>query len=219
MGSLPQLAPDGLLALQPGRVVGLTGSVGTGMTRLGLSLMAEVARRGPVAFVDARGWLCPLAAWESGIEPARLVVVRCGDPKRWPKVVAALLEGMPAVYAEIPIGVGDTLLRRLGALTRNRRSSLLLRPLRGSLPSGLTHLRLDAQEIEWEGTSDGHGRLLRRRLIVEASGKATGGIPRLLEITDGEVEGGEGDGMDSGKDAVRVVPRLAAAGEVGAAAG
>jgi hypothetical protein len=223
MGPLPQLAPDGLLALQPGRVVGLTGSVGTGMTRLGLSLMAEASRRGPVAFVDARGWFCPVAAWESGIEPERLAIVRCSDPGRWPKLVAALLEGIPAVYAEVPSGVGDALLRRLGALTRNRRRSLLLRPLRGSLPSGLTYLRLDARGIEWEGAGDGHGRLLGRRLVVEASGKATGGIPRLIEITDGEMEGGEGDGLDPGKDAVRVVPRLAVAGvgagEVGAVAG
>ncbi|MDH3730097.1 MAG: hypothetical protein OES13_03065 [Acidimicrobiia bacterium] len=206
MGSMP--ASDGLLALEPGRVVGLTGSVGTGMTRLGLSLMAEASRRGPVAFVDVRGWLCPLSAWESGIEPDRLAVVRCPDPGRWPKVVAALLEGIPAVYAEVPTGVSDALLRRLGALARNRRRSLLLRPLRGSLPSGLTHLRLEGQGIEWEGVGDGHGRLLGRRLLVEASGKATGGIPRLIEI-----EGGE-----DGADAVRVVPRLAPAAVVGSAA-
>lgn len=205
-------APDGLLALEPGRVVGLTGSVGTGMTRLGLSLMAEASRRGPVAFVDVRGWFCPVSAWESDIEPDRLAVVRCPDPGRWPKVVAALLEGIPVVYAEVPTGVSDALLRRLGALARNRRTSLLLRPLRGSLPSGLTHLRLEGRGIEWEGTGDGHGRLLSRRLLVEASGKATGGIPRLIEI-----EGGE-----DGADAVRVVPGLAAApigGTVATAAG
>jgi len=212
MGSLPQLAPDGLLALEPGRVVGLTGSVGTGMTRLGLSLMADVARRGPVAFVDVRGWLCPLSAWESGIQPDRLAVVRCNDSGRWPKVVAALLEGIPAVYAEVPIGIGDALLRRLGALTRNRRRSLLLRPMRGSLPSGLAHLRLEAQGIEWEGAGhDGHGRLTRRRLLVEASGKATGGIRRLIEIGGG----------DDGENAVRVVPRVVpehiGTGEIGAA--
>ena len=78
--------PDGLLALEPGRVVGLTGPVGTGMTRLGLSLMAETARRGPVAFVDARGWFCPLSAWESGIEPERLAVVRCATESELPSV-------------------------------------------------------------------------------------------------------------------------------------
>ncbi len=171
------------------------------MTRLGLSLMAEASQRGPVAFVDVRGWLCPLSAWESNIEPDRLAVVRCPDSGRWPKVVAALLEGIPAVYAEVPTGVSDALLRRLGALARNRRSSLLLRPLRGSLPSGLTHLRLEGRGIEWEGTGDGHGRLRSRRLLVEASGKATGGIPRLIEIEGGEY----------GADAMRVVPGLAAA--------
>jgi hypothetical protein len=169
------------------------------MTRLGLALMAET--HGPLAFVDARGWLCPVAAWENGIDPGRLAIVRCGDPGRWPKVVAALVEGMGAVYAEVPSGVGDTMLRRLGALARNRRHALLLRPLRGGLPSGLAHLRLEARSMEWEGTAAGHGRLRARRLVVEASGKATGGITRLIEITEG---GGDGE------NAVRVVPRLAA---------
>jgi hypothetical protein len=206
--------PGGLLALEPGRVVGLTGSVGTGMTRLGLSLMADASRRGPVVFVDARGWFCPVSAWESGIDPAGLAVVRCGDAGRWPKVVSALVEGIAAVYAEVPPGVSDTLLRRLGALVRNRRRSLLLRPMRGTLPAGVAHLRLEAKRIDWEGADAGRGRLSSRRLIVEASGKATGGMPRTLEIAEGG---------DRGEDAVYLVPQLAAqpvgARDRGAAAG
>ena len=211
---LSQLAPDGLLALEPGRVVGLTGSVGTGMTRLGLSLMADASRRGPVAVVDTRGWFCPVSAWQAGIDPQRLVVVRCDDAATWPKVVAALVEGITAVYAEVPSGVNDTLLRRLGALVRNRKRSLLLRPVRRELPAGLAHLRLDARDLEWEGAGIGHGAITQRRLVVEVSGKATGGIPQLVEIR----EGGEG-----GEDTVHLVSRVAVAksgsGRVSAVAG
>lgn len=210
MGSRP--VPDGFLALEPGRIIGLTGSPGAGMTRLGLSLMADVSRLGPVAFVDTRGWFSPLSAWESGIEPDRLAVVRCHDNRRWPRVVAALVEGLGAVYAEVPSGVSDGMLRRLGALVRNRRRSLVLRPVRGGLPAGLAHLRLDARGVEWEGADAGHGRLTRRRLLLEASGKATGGMPLALEIR----EGGE---RDAGANAVRVVPRLVSQGRAGSAAG
>ena len=196
-------APDWLT---PGRLVGLEGHTGFGLTRLALSLLAEPARRGWVACVDARGWLCPAAAWEVGVPAERLVVVHCSDRKLWPQVTAALMEGMGSVYAEIPAGVPDQMLRRLAALARSRRTAVLLRPLRGSLPSGLTHTRLVAQEVAWEGPDAGHGRLQHRRMVLEASGKGTGGIPTIFEVND------------DGTDAVHLVPRLAAAA-AGRAAG
>lgn len=188
-----------MLAAVPGRVVGLVGAPGTGLTRVGLSLLTAPARRGPVAVVDVRGWVCPAAAWEMGIASERLVVVRCGDRDRWPQVVATLVEGVAAAYAEVPAGIGEAALRRIGALVRARRRSLLLRPLRGSLPPGLAHLTLEATPPVWEGTGDGHGRLTRRRITLEMRGKDTGGIPRTVEMED------------DGADAVRVVSRVGAA--------
>jgi hypothetical protein len=185
------------LILEPGRVVGLTGPPGSGLTRLGLSLLAGATRRGPVAFLDVRGWLCPVAAWESGISPERLVVVRCDDRRRWSQVAAALSEGVPAVYAEVPSGVQEPLLRRLGALVRSRRTVLLLRPLDGRLPSGLTHLRVAAEDVSWEGAGDGHGRLLHRRMVLSVSGRGVGGTTAIYEVED------------DGAHPVRVVPRLA----------
>ena len=189
----------GIFTLQPGRVVGLEGAAGSGLTRLGLEMLVPASRLAPVAVLDVRGWFCPLAAWENGLAPDRLVVVRCRDRMLWPQVAAALSDGLAAVYAEVPPGVKEPLLRRLVAVVRNRKAALVLRPLQGTLPSGLVHLRLQVREIAWEGTEAGHGRLLRRRLVVEASGKAAGGMTRTYEVDD------------DGADALRVVSGLVAA--------
>lgn len=190
---------SGLLSLQPGRVVGLVGSPGFGLTRVGLSMLAGSAITGTVAYLDVRGWLCPPAAWEAGIIPERLVVVRCGDPLKWGRVASTLLEGVQALYAEVPKGIKEAQLRKLGALARSRRAALILRPLRSDLPSGVAYLRLTAQEITWRGTDGGHGRLSSRRLVLEASGKAVQGMSRLIEVED------------HGADALYLVSGLAAA--------
>lgn len=184
--------------LTPGRIVGLEGSAGFGMTRLGLNLLASYPASGPIVYLDARGWMSPLAAWESGVEPDTLVVVRCDDPVSWGRVAATLVEGVAAVYAEIPRGVKDAQLRTLAALARRRSIPLLFRPVRSLLPPGLAHLRLTARSVEWAGTDAGHGRLTQRKLVIEASGKAMRGHTALIELED------------HGTDAVRLVSGLAA---------
>lgn len=201
-----QLTEGVLAGVAPGSTVGLVGPAGSGLTRLGLVLLAGYAATGPVAYLDARGWLCPSVAWDAGIGPDRLVVVRCDDVVRWSQVAATLVEGVRGVYAEVPAGVKEPVLRRLGALARARRTPLVLRPLRGGLPAGLAHLRLEARSIVWEGAGDGHGRLERRRFVVHASGKAMRGMERIIEVED------------DGANAVRVVPGLVAA-PAGRAAG
>ena len=195
----PQELNRGLLQLEPGRVVGLVGHPGFGLTRIGLSLLSAHAGRAPIAYLDARGWLCPVAAWESGIEPEQLVVVRCDDPTRWGRALMALLEGVGWIYAEVPRGVKEAQLRRIAGLVRNRKSSLILRPVQGDLPSGVAFLRLQAEEVDWEGADRGHGRLSSRALSLTASGKATRGMTRVIEVED------------DGADALRLVPGLAAA--------
>ncbi len=160
-----------MFSARPGRIVGLEGPAGMGLTRLGLSMLAPAARIAPVAYVDVRGWFHPPAAWEAGIEPERLVVVRSRDRLRWPQVVAALVEGMGAVYAEVPAKVPDQMLRRLAALVRSRRAALVLRPFAGGLPAGVAYLRVRGTGVAWEGAEDGHGRLRQRRLMLEVSGK------------------------------------------------
>jgi len=184
---------DGILHLQPGRLVEMVGDPGTGLTRLGLRLLAEHSRVAPVVAVDLRGWISPVAAWETGVIPERLVVVRCPDPSLWPKVTAALLEGVRALYTEVPARVKDQDIRRLASLARARRVAVAMRSTGNGLPSGVAYLRLRAIGVTWEGADRGHGRLKRRRLVMEASGKGVSGIPRILEVED------------EGTDALRVV--------------
>lgn len=191
-------ATERSLTLPPGQVVGMVGSPGSGLTRVGLALLASPARLGLVAFLDVRGWLCPLAAWECGVPPDRLVVVRCPDRRLWPRVAAALLDGVPAVYAEIPSGIGAAELRRLAALARARKTAMILRPLHGELPAGLTYVQLRAGEVSWEGPEAGHGRLRRRRIELRLSGRGVGGQEAVVEVED------------DGADTLRVVPGLAA---------
>jgi hypothetical protein len=184
---------EGPLTLQPGKITELIGVPGTGMTRLGLKLIAPHSRRAPVVTLDTRGWISPEAAWETGVLPERLVVVRCDDPHLWPKVTAALLEGVRAMYAEVPPRVRDHDLRRLAALARARRVAVAMRSMGNGLPGGVPFLRLRAIGVTWEGADRGHGKLTRRRLVLEATGKGASGVARRFEVDD------------EGTDSVRVV--------------
>jgi hypothetical protein len=187
---------DSILQLAPGQIAGLSGLPGSGLTRVGLSLIAPYASAGSVAYLDVRGWMNPAAAWELGIAPCRLVVVRNGDVVTWGKVLATLLSGVKGVYAEVPNGVREAVIRNLAAKARAKRTPLVLRPLSGVVPSGIAHLRLEARNVSWEGTDAGHGQLIRRRTVFEASGKSARGIQRTIEIED------------DGTNDLRVVPDL-----------
>lgn len=200
ISDLPREIEENLPLLGPGQVAALEGPPGYGLTRVGLAELAHHARLGPVAYLDVRGWMSPLAAWEVGVPRERLVVVRCDDIVRWGRVAAALLDGVRALYAEVPGGVKDAALRKLGALARTRRTPLLLRPLRREVPQGIAHLRLQAREITWKGTEAGHGFLLGRTATYATSGKAVHGIPGTYELED------------DGTDALRLVPGVGTAG-------
>jgi hypothetical protein len=184
---------EGYLQLQPGRVIELAGVPGTGLTRLGLRLLAPPSLVGTVVALDSRGWISPEAAWETGVIPENLVIVRCDQTQIWPKVAAALLEGVRALYAEVPAGTKDQDLRRLAALARARKVSVAMRPMGDGLPPGVAHLRLRALGVTWEGADQGHGQLKRRRLVLEASGKGALGVSRRFEVED------------EGSDVVRLV--------------
>lgn len=183
----------GYLHLQPGRVTELIGVPGTGLTRLGLKLLAEPSQMAPVVTLDTRGWISPEAAWETGVVPKNLIIVRCDEPQVWPKVTAALLEGVRALYAEVPAGIKEQDLRRLAALARARKVAVAMRSIGKGLPAGVAHLRLRALGVTWEGADRGHGKLTKRRLVLEASGKGAAGVSRRFEVED------------EGSDVVRVV--------------
>lgn len=170
--------------VEPGRIVGLVGAAGSGLTRWGFSLLVAPAQSAPVVVVDNRGWLCPVAAWEVGIPPERLFVIRCPDRTLWPQVVATLAGGVRAIYAEVPSGISYEALRRIAAVTRKERTGLILRSTHGELPAGISHLRITAEHISWEGPDRGHGQLQARRITAHASGKGVAGMERLIEVED-----------------------------------
>ena len=188
----------GLPVVGPGQVAVLAGDPGLGMTRLGLVMLSGYTE-GTVAYLDVRGWLSPVAAWEVGIEPDRLVIARCHEVVRWGRAVAALLDGATAVMAEIPVGAKDASIRKLAALARNRGTPLLLRPIDRPVPTGIAHLVLEARETAWEGTEEGHGRIGQRKTRITASGKVMKGMTRTIEMED------------DGSNALRVVSGVAAA--------
>jgi len=189
---------DEQMHLAPGQIAGLSGLPGSGLTRVGISLLVPHAAVGLVAYIDVRGWANPAAAWEMGIGPDRLVVIRTSEIVSWGRVVATLLAGVKGVYAEVPGGVKDASLRMLAAKARQHQTPLVLRPLHGELPSGLAHLRLRARDVRWEGTEDGHGHLTRRASLLDASGKAIRGMERTIEV------------HDDGTNDLRVVSRVGA---------
>src|SRR5690606_26557387 len=127
---------------------------------------------------------------------APVVVVGCPDPQLWPKVTAALLEGVRAIYTEVPLRFREQDIRRLAALARARRAAVAMRSTGPGLPGGVAHLRLRAIGVTWEGAEQGHGKLGRRRLVIEASGKGVAGIPRIIEVED------------EGTDALRLVSNV-----------
>jgi hypothetical protein len=68
-----------------------------------------------------------------------------------------------------------------------------MRAMGDGLPGGVAYLRLRAIGVTWEGADRGHGRLTRRRLVLEATGKGAAGMARRFEVED------------EGTDSVRVV--------------
>ena len=183
-GAVSPGSRDGFFDLQPGRITELIGDPGTGLTRLGLELVAPYSLQAPVVALDTRGWISPEAAWQTGVASDRFVVVRCSDPVLWVKVMASLLEGVRAVYAEVPARIRDQDLRRLAALARARRVAVAMRAMGNGLPGGVAFLRLRALGVTWEGADRGHGKLTRRRLVLEATGKGAAGTPRRFEVED-----------------------------------
>jgi hypothetical protein len=64
-----------VLSLAPGQIAGLTGIPGSGLTRIGMSLLAPHAVHGPLVYLDVRGWASPMAAYGS---ERPVVVQACG---------------------------------------------------------------------------------------------------------------------------------------------
>ena len=166
-GELGELIP----ALRRGSVVAVEGETGAGATSVALRLAAAATAAGEwAAAVELHGSLGGLAAAEAGVALERFAVARQVPPTRWAAVVAALLDGVGLVLAEVPpyARAGDA--RRLAARARERGVVLIGV---GGWPAEVA-LRVRAEGSEWGGLDRGSGLLEARELAVQVEGH---GVP------------------------------------------
>lgn len=168
--SLAALVPRG--TLPRGSVVRVAGAPGAGVTTLGFELAAACTRAGEwVAVVDPAGSFGALAASEAGVALERFAVVRRVPPARWASVVAALIDGVSLVLADLPpegVGIADA--RRLVARARERETVLVV----GERWPADAALTLQARGSEWDAAPDATGEvhhLTERRLHVHVEAR------------------------------------------------
>jgi hypothetical protein len=197
--ALQPLLPEG--GLRRGSVVAAAGS-----TSLALALVAAASAAGSwgAAVGVGRPPLGPVAAAELGVVLERfpLVAAPSGSgpaaPGRaarggWPWVVAALLDAVDVVVAWPPSRLRATDARRLAARARERGAVLVIAatPFGHGAATPFGHpagwpeavdVRLAVVASTWEGIGDGHGRLLARRVEVEATGRGAAARPRRATL-------------------------------------
>jgi hypothetical protein len=185
-GSLGSLIPGGALArgsvlcVEAGST-GRAGAPGAGSTSVAFELAAAVTAVGEwAAAVDLDGTLGALAAREIGVALDQFAVVRRVPPSRWATVVAALLDGVTLVLAEVPRGVGAGDARRLAARAREREGILVVHASPGRWQGGAA-LTLRAEASVWEGLVDA-GFLTHRTLHVRVEGRGAAARPRIGEL-------------------------------------
>jgi hypothetical protein len=169
-GPLGELLPGG--ALQRGTVATVGGEPGAGVTSLALGLAAAATAAGEwAAAVDLPGTLGGLAAREAGVELSRFAVVRGVPDDRWATVVAALLDGVSLVMADIPRGLRAADARRLVARARERSTVLVMVSTSARAWPADAALRLRAEGGAWSGLELGQGVLAPRPLRLRAEGR------------------------------------------------
>jgi hypothetical protein len=176
-GVLGGLVPGG--GLVRGATLRVDGAPGSGATTVAFELVAAVTRVGEwAAVVDLTGTVGMLAAQESGVALERCAVVQRVPPARWPSVVAALLDGVSIVLAEVPRGVkvGDA--RRLAARARERGTVLVVSG--SSWPGGVA-LTLCAEASVWVGLSE-QGMLTGRDVRVRVDGRGAATRARVGDL-------------------------------------
>ena len=167
---LPQLTGSG--------AVEIVGRPGSGVTSTLLSFLAAPSHVAPVAFVDVRGMVSPVAAAECGCDLDRLAFVHVAGADRWSRAVAYLLDGVAAVAAEVPTSVPASELRTITARARTRHRLLALTSAKGQLASGVASARVVLLGAVWSGPHHGRGALSTRRLEARLEGKlARGAAP------------------------------------------
>lgn len=165
-GPLGTRLPGG--GVRRGTVVAVDGDPGTGATGIAFELAAAATAVGEWAVaVELDASLGGLAAYEAGVELERFAVVRRVPPARWAAVVAALLDGISIVLAEVPAYARTGDARRLLARARERGAVLVAM---GPWPVEAA-LRLQAAGSEWRGLHAGEGVLTRGDGRVHVDGR------------------------------------------------
>lgn len=168
-GELGTLIPGG--TLRRGLTATVGGDFGCGVTSLALTLAAAATATGEWAgAVDLDGTLGGEAAAAAGVALERFAVIRGVDPARWVVTVAALLDGVTLVVAEMPRRVSHGDARRLVARTRERGAVLVVVATTARWPAD-AGLRLVATGGRWRGLDDGAGLLEGRDLAVRIDGQ------------------------------------------------
>ncbi len=157
-------------SVQRGTVIAAGGAAGSGLTSAVLGIAAAATAAGEwAAMVDDSGTLGGLAAAEAGVDLARFAVVRAVPRDRWATVVAALLDGVSVVLAEVPRAVRASDARRLAARARERGAVLVaFAPDARAWPVEAA-VRLRTQGGAWSGIGAGDGVLTARAPVVEVT--------------------------------------------------
>lgn len=174
-GPLGTRLPGG--GLVRGATVAVAGATGAGATSVLFALAAAAGAAGEwVAVVESGESLGALAAAEAGVDLGRLAVVRRVPSERWATVVAALLDGVGLVCAEVPRGVRATDARNLVARARERDVVLVVLERDATWPAGAA-LRLRAEGGAWAGLAAGSGVLADRTVGLTVAGRGVAGAP------------------------------------------
>ena len=169
-----------LPSVQRGAVVVVDGPIGSGVTSAVLEIAAAATAAGEwAALVDGTGTLGGLAAAEAGVDLARFAVVHEIPRDRWATVVAALLDGVSVVIAELPrsVRVGDA--RRLAARARERAAVLVVFASAAQAWPVEAAVRIHASGGAWIGIGVGEGTLQARGPSVEVVGRGMQQLSRL----------------------------------------
>ena len=119
-----------------------------------------------------------LAAAEAGVALERFAVVRRVPPARWATVVAALLDGVSLVLADVPRGVGLGDARRLLARARERETVLVVLEHDGRWPAEAA-LTMRATGGTWDLAA---GHLVARAVHVVVEGRGAAARPVAGEL-------------------------------------
>ena len=116
------------------------------------------------------------------MELSRFAVVREVPGDRWAAVVAALLDGVSLVLADVPRGLRAADARRLVARARERSTVLVMVGAAARVWPADAALRLRAEGGAWTGLGSGRGVLAPRPLRLRVEGR---GMQPAVRTVDG----------------------------------